>query len=65
MYNKVATFENADRVRQNPPVAQLQKLMREVKTGPAHVGTSVIYWMRMQDMRRELDAKFFPRKKDD
>lgn len=52
MYNRIATFENANRVRQDPPVAQLQDLIRDAKreniTDP---GRCTIYWMRMQDMR--------------
>lgn len=54
IYDKIATFENADRARQNPPVAQLQDLLRVAKSTSPAIGSSVIYWMRMEDMRRKF-----------
>ncbi|KAG8834885.1 hypothetical protein FRC17_006630 [Serendipita sp. 399] len=52
MYNKIATLENANRVRQNPPVRILQAAVEEVKQQQlTDAGSSVVYWMRMEDMR--------------
>ncbi|KAG8772396.1 hypothetical protein FRC15_002759 [Serendipita sp. 397] len=52
MYNKIATFENANRVRENPPVITLQNAVEEAKMQqPTNPGGSVVYWMRMEDMR--------------
>jgi len=52
MYNKIATFENANRVRQDPPVAKLQQTIRDAKKEAVEdPGRCVVYWMRMQDMR--------------
>ncbi|KAG8821515.1 hypothetical protein FRC19_007680 [Serendipita sp. 401] len=54
MYNKIATFENANRVRENPPVITLQNAVEEAKMlQPTNPGGSVVYWMRMEDMRSE------------
>lgn len=54
-YIKIATFENANRVREDPPVIRLQQAVRDAKaekvTDP---GRCVVYWMRMQDMRGKL-----------
>ena len=46
----VATLENANRARQNPPVAVLQEMIHTSKEALT-TGTSVVYWMRMEDMR--------------
>ena len=50
MYNKIATFENAKAVDENPP---LDILLNAVKDGikKPKKGGSVVYWMRMEDMR--------------
>lgn len=55
MYNKIATFENASRVREDPPVAKLQQAIRDArKEQVADPGKCVVYWMRMQDMRSKF-----------
>jgi hypothetical protein len=55
MYNKIASFENANRVRQDPPVAKLQQAIQDAKKETVKdPGRCVVYWMRMQDMRGEL-----------
>ncbi|CAG8585406.1 10581_t:CDS:2 [Acaulospora colombiana] len=58
MYNKIATFENADRVRQDPPVPRLQEAIRRAKKEQPAVGSSVVYWMRMEDMRIDDNRAF-------
>lgn len=54
-YDKIATFENAEAVDKNPP---LPKLLDAVKNQhrPSDDGSAVVYWMRMQDMRSELNT---------
>lgn len=47
----VATLENSNRARENPPVAALQEVIREAKRQRVVTGSSIVYWMRMQDMR--------------
>ncbi|KAG9086554.1 hypothetical protein FRC06_003028 [Ceratobasidium sp. 370] len=53
VHGKIATAENAARVDANPPLRQLQSAISEhkndVKNPPN--GDSVVYWMRMEDMR--------------
>jgi hypothetical protein len=56
----VATLENGNRVRQNPPVALLQEEIRIAKKGAVTTGTSVVYWMRMEDMRSTSPDKPIP-----
>ena len=54
VYSKIATAENAAAVDENPP---LWILLDAVKTGPSNLkrGDSIVYWMRMEDMRGSLD----------
>lgn len=48
--NKIATAENAAKADKNPPFVQLTQCMNStLKT--AGGGESVVYWMRMEDMR--------------
>lgn len=56
LYYRIATFENASRVLKNPPVAQLQAAMVAARADEQSVGSSVVYWMRMEDMRSEIRA---------
>lgn len=51
LYNKVAAAENAAAVDKLPP---LRILLDAVKNGPVNLkkGDSVVYWMRMEDLRR-------------
>ncbi|KAG8700865.1 hypothetical protein FRC09_005703, partial [Ceratobasidium sp. 395] len=53
VHGKIATAENAARVDANPPLGQLQSAIAEhkndIKNPPK--GDSVLYWMRMEDMR--------------
>jgi deoxyribodipyrimidine photo-lyase len=46
---KIATFEAAAKVDANPPLTELQNWMGEVRA--VKPGESVVYWMRMEDMR--------------
>ena len=50
LYNKVATAENAAAVDKNPPLWILLDVMQN---GLKNVkkGESVVYWMRMEDLR--------------
>lgn len=50
MYNKIATYENAKAVDENPP---LDILLNAVEHGikKPEKGESVVYWMRMEDLR--------------
>ncbi|KAG8762383.1 hypothetical protein FRC12_009064 [Ceratobasidium sp. 428] len=53
VHGKIATAENAARVDASPPLGQLQSAIAEHKNdikNPAK-GDSVLYWMRMEDMR--------------
>jgi hypothetical protein len=43
----------AARVDEDPPLDQLLRVMKDTKK--ADKGESVIYWMRMEDMRGELE----------
>jgi deoxyribodipyrimidine photo-lyase len=56
---KVATAEDAARVDANPPLDQLMKLQQQPKDKVAK-GECVVYWMRMEDMRRELSCPGLP-----
>lgn len=49
--NKVATKANADAVVANPPLDILLAAVKDAIAKPAK-GGSVIYWMRMCDLRR-------------
>jgi len=49
---KVATAEDAARVDADPPLDQLMRLLKE-ECPKVENGESVVYWMRMEDMRRE------------
>lgn len=48
----MATVEDAARVDRDPPLVQLNELMKERVTN-TEKGESVVYWMRMEDMRSE------------
>ncbi|KZT12525.1 DNA photolyase [Laetiporus sulphureus 93-53] len=48
--NKIATAEAAGRVDRDRPLDKLMNVMREVTRCPPE-GESVVYWMRMEDMR--------------
>lgn len=50
---KVATPEAAAAVDANPPFKQLANEMKNVLKTPA-TGKCVVFWMRMNDLRREL-----------
>jgi hypothetical protein len=50
---KIATAEDAARVDADPPLDQLMRLLKE-KAPKVENGESVVYWMRMNDMRRTL-----------
>ena len=50
MYNKIATVENAKAVDENPPLDILLNAMKNGLKNPGK-GSSVVYWMRMEDMR--------------
>ena len=47
---KVATAEDAARADADPPLNQLLRLLGEGKQ-VVEKGESVVYWMRMEDMR--------------
>lgn len=49
---KVATAEDAARVDADPPLDQLMRLLKE-ECPKVENGESVVYWMRMEDMRRK------------
>jgi deoxyribodipyrimidine photo-lyase len=49
---KVATVEAAAAVDSNPPFLQLEEAMKKMVNQPQE-GESVIYWMRMADLRSE------------
>lgn len=55
--NKIATAENAAKVDRNPPFVQLLQCM-ESTPKTAGIGESVVYWMRMEDMRRKLYQRY-------
>lgn len=59
MYNKIATAENAATVDKNPP---LGILLQAVADGVEDVGkgSSVVYWMRMEDLRSAYRIKTIP-----
>jgi deoxyribodipyrimidine photo-lyase len=46
----VATKEDAARVDADPPLDQLMRLLKE-KAPQVEKGESVVYWMRMNDLR--------------
>lgn len=50
---KIATAEDAARVDADPPLDQLMRLLKE-GSPKVDSGESVVYWMRMEDMRSEL-----------
>lgn len=50
MYNKIATFENAKAVTDNPPLDILLNAMKDGLKKPEK-GKAVVYWMRMDDIR--------------
>ncbi|PVF94744.1 hypothetical protein CPB86DRAFT_867531 [Serendipita vermifera] len=58
MHYTVATFEDAERVREDPPVPRLQEAIRQAKKEQPAVGSSVVYWMRMEDMRIDDNRAF-------
>lgn len=49
-YIKVASAENAAKVDKTPPLGVLLKSVAENTTNVAK-GESVVYWMRMEDLR--------------
>ncbi|CAL1700848.1 unnamed protein product [Somion occarium] len=50
--NKVATVENATKADKNPPLFQLEHVLKICsKVQPASKGEAVVYWMRMEDLR--------------
>ncbi|CUA69414.1 deoxyribodipyrimidine photo-lyase [Rhizoctonia solani] len=53
VHGKIATAENAARVDTDPPLGRLQNAISEHKDELRNIskGDSVIYWMRMEDMR--------------
>lgn len=53
VHGKIATAENAARVDANPPLGLLQDAIADHKSELKNVakGDSVVYWMRMEDMR--------------
>jgi len=57
---RVATVENADKKDANPPLqlleVEIEKHAKFLKNSPLDAGKSVIYWMRMNDLRGELDS---------
>lgn len=52
-YNKIATTENAASVDKNPPLQILLDAVADFKNDEEK-GDSVVYWMRMEDMRSTL-----------
>ena len=51
IHRKIATAEAAARVDANPPLSQLLMASKEVMQQKSSGGESVIYWMRLEDMR--------------
>jgi deoxyribodipyrimidine photo-lyase len=53
VYRKIATAEAAAKVDAHPP---LDRLLKALKANQSNVsqGEAVIYWMRMEDMRRRF-----------
>jgi deoxyribodipyrimidine photo-lyase len=49
---KIATRADAEKVDADPPLDQLMRLQQSDKK-PVEKGESVVYWMRMEDMRSE------------
>lgn len=49
---KVATVEDAARADEDPPLDQLMRVLKNNK-GKVEKGESVVYWMRMEDVRSE------------
>jgi deoxyribodipyrimidine photo-lyase len=49
---KVATVEDAARADEDPPLDQLIRVMKNNK-GKVEKGESIVYWMRMEDVRSE------------
>jgi deoxyribodipyrimidine photo-lyase len=56
----VATAEVAAKVDEDPPLNQLTRLLDEKKNS-VDKGESVVYWMRMDDMRSEWSSARIPR----
>jgi len=56
-YNKIASFENAAAVDNDPPLPKLLDTMKK-QSKPSKDGDAVVYWMRMQDMRSELNINY-------
>lgn len=52
--NKISTAQAAAVVDANPPLEQLNKLLDKMLKKPAK-GDSVVYWMRMADLRSAFD----------
>lgn len=65
MYYRIATFENASRVSDDPPVARLQAAVRAAASDEEPVGSSVVYWMRMEDLRSKTQILLFFQSKTD
>ncbi|KAJ1308941.1 hypothetical protein OPQ81_004624 [Rhizoctonia solani] len=53
IHGKIATSQNAARADEHPPLHRLQNAISEHKSQLKNVakGDSIIYWMRMEDMR--------------
>ena len=49
---KIAMKEVGERADRDPPLDQLMRLLQEKRQDVAK-GESVVYWMRMEDMRSE------------
>ena len=52
--NKISTAENAAKVDANPPLLQLLETLRRAPKKSSK-GDCVVYWMRMEDLRSELE----------
>lgn len=60
---RVAKVENADRKDANPPAQLVEKEIARIakeKWADPGAGKSVVYWMRMNDLRRELAYSLSP-----
>lgn len=55
----MSKIENAEMKDANPPLKLVEQAIEDqhnhFKTNPVPVGKSVVYWMRMNDLRGELD----------
>lgn len=52
VYNRIASLDSATTANKNPPVAELQNVLKGVKApDTVDPGACVVYWMRMEDLR--------------